>query len=289
MKKVVLSVAVLFSLAGQAQKVGNKLQFQKGQKLEVLTTIKSASEMMGQSIDINMASTRVLDVADVAGGNATIENKIKRLQVAFDGMGQNKTYDSDKEEDRNGEMGKSFEKGLKNKYTMTVDPYGKITAVKADDENPNTKKDSSGGQDMMSGMMDGMMEGFELPKVGDAIEFAILPAKEVGKGDTWTDSTSANKEESRKATYTVSDINSNEIVLDYTEDVNLKTTKENMGMEVAIDKHDKNTGKITLDRKTGLLKQKTVNTQTSGTASVMGQEIPLDSKTTKTIVVTASK
>jgi len=62
-----------------------------------------------------------------------------------------------------------------------------------------------------------------------------------------------------------------------------------MGMEVAIDKQDKNTGKITIDRKSGLLKQKTVTTETTGTASVMGQEIPLDTKSTKTIVVTASK
>lgn len=289
MKKVVLSAVVLFSLVGNAQKVSNKLQFQKGQKLEVLTTVKSASQMMGQSMDINIESARVLDVADVAGGNATIENKIKRLKVNFEGMGQSQAYDSEKESDRTSEMGKNFEKGLKNKYKMTVDPYGKITAVKADDDNPNKKTDTTGGQDMMSGMMDGMMEGFDLPQVGEATEFAILPAKEVSKGDTWTDTTSADKDARRKASYKVADITANEIMLDYTEDVATKTTKENMGMEVAIDKKDKNTGKITLDRKTGLLKQKTVTTETSGTASVMGQEIPLDSKTTKTVVVTAGK
>jgi hypothetical protein len=290
MKKAVLSAVILFSLAAHAQKASNKLQFQKGQKLEMQTTVKSASQMMGQSIDINILSTRLLNVADVSGGNATIENKVKRLQVNFNGMGQSQSYDSDKETDRNSDMGKNFEKGLKNTYTITVDPSGKITAVKAADDNPNKKADSTaGGQDMMSGMMDGMMEGFDLPQVGDATEFAILPSKEISKGETWTDTTSANEDTKRNATYKVTDINNNEIVLDYTEDVSTKTTKENMGMEVAIDRKDKNTGKITLDRKTGLLKQKTVTTETSGTASVMGQEIPLDSKTTKTIVVTGSK
>lgn len=288
MKKAVLSALVLFSVVANAQKVSNKLRFQKGQKLEVVTTVKSASEMMGQSIDINVTSTRMLNVADVAAGNATIENKIKRLQVNLEGMGQTKAFDSEKEEDRNGEMGKGLEKVMKNSYTMTVDTYGKITAVKADDTNPNTKTDSSGaGQDMMSGMMNGLVEGFELPKAGDATDFAILPAKEVGKGDTWTDTTSADKNTKRKASYTVSDINANEIVLDYTEETATKTTTENMGMQVDIDKRDKNTGKITLDRKTGLLKQRTVTTETSGTASVMGQEIPLDTKATKTVVVTA--
>jgi hypothetical protein len=289
MKKAVLSALILFSIAAQAQKVSNKLQFQKGQKLEMRTTIKSESQMMGQSMNMDIVSTRVLDVAEVAGGNATIENKIKRLQFTFDGMGQNKSYDSEKEEDRNSDMGKNFEKSLKNKYTMTVDPYGKITSVKADDGNPNATKDSAGGQDMMSGMMDGLLEGFDLPEVGAQSEFAILPAKEVSKGATWTDTTSSNKDIKRKANYTVSDVTGSDIVLDYTEDVATKATKENMGMQVDIDKKDKNTGKITLDRKTGLLKQKTVTTETSGTASVMGQEIPLDSKSTKTVVVTASK
>jgi hypothetical protein len=37
------------------------------------------------------------------------------------------------------------------------------------------------------------------------------------------------------------------------------------------------------------LKQRTVTTQTTGTASVMGQEIPLDAKSTKTVTVTAGR
>ena len=290
MKKVFLSTLVVVSLAAQAQKVSNKLQFQKGQKLEMQTTVKSSSQMMGQAIDINVVSNRTLDVADVAKGNATIESKVKRLQVDFDGMGQKKSYDSDKEEDRNSDMGKEFEKGLKNTFTMTLDPYGKVMAVKAMDDNPNkASADTSEGGDMMSGMMDGLMEGFDLPQTGDATEFAVLPAKEVSKGYTWTDTTSADKDTRRKATYTVSDINSHDILLDYTEQLDTKTSKENMGMQVDIDKHDKNTGKITLDRKTGLLKQKTVTTETTGSASVMGQEIPLDTKSTKTVVVTSGK
>jgi hypothetical protein len=289
MKKVVLPALIAFSLAGNAQKVSNKLQFQKGQKLEILTTIKSASEMMGQTMNVDVTSTRLLDVQDVAGGNATIENKVKRLQVNFDGMGKTESFDSDKESDRNSEMGKNLQKGMKNTYHITVDPSGKITAVKPGAENPNKGADSAGSQDMMSGMMDGIMEGFSLPAVGDASEFAILPAKELGKGESWTDTTSTTKDMKRSATYTVSDITANEIVLDYTEDVAMKTTKENMGMEINIDRKDKNTGKVTLDRKTGLLKQRTVTTQTTGTASVMGQEIPLDTKSTKTVVVTAAR
>ena len=288
MKKAVLAALVLFSFQAYAQKVNGKLQFQKGQTYEILTTVKSASEVMGQSVDVNLTSTRVLNVSDVANGSATMASKIKRLQVAFDGMGQNQSFDSEKENDRNSDMGKSFEKNLKNTYTMTVDAYGKITAVKEDSARATTDT-SAGAPDMMGGMMGGMMQGFGMPKTGDRTDFAILPAKELGKGDTWTDTASASNDVKRNAAYTVTDITGSEILVDYTEEVSEKKTGENMGMEMTIDKKDKNTGKIVLDRKTGLLKQQTVTTVTSGTVSVMGQDVPLDVKSTQTVVVTPGK
>ena len=288
MKKAVLAALVLFSFQAYAQKVNGKLQFQKGQTYEILTTVKSASEVMGQSVDVNLTSTRVLNVSDVANGSATMASKIKRLQVAFDGMGQNQSFDSEKEADRNSDMGKSFEKNLKNTYTMTVDAYGKITAVKEDSARATTA-DAAAAPDMMGGMMGGMMQGFGVPKTGERTDFAILPAKELSKGDTWTDTASASSDVKRNAAYTVTDITGSEILVDYTEEVSEKKTGENMGMEMTIDKKDKNTGKVVLDRKTGLLKQQTVTTVTSGTVSVMGQDVPLDVKSTQTVVVTPGK
>lgn len=287
MKNFFVPALLLFSLIGQAQKVSNKLAFQKGQKLEVVTTVKTNSEMMGQAMEMNIVATRSLDIEDVNNGNAVIESKVKRMQFNFDGMGKSESFDSEKESDRASDMGKTFEKALKNKFTMTVDPSGKITAVKADDDNPNQAPAADANEDMMSGMMAGLMTGFSLPKVGELTEFSILPAREVGRGESWTDTVSTNPDEKRKASFTVSDINDREIVIDYTEEITMKMTQENMGMEVTINKTDKNTGKIHLDRKTGLLKQRSVDTETTGTASVMGQEIPLDAKATKTIVVTS--
>lgn len=283
MKKVLFFMLLSGSITAQAQKVSNKLTFNKGQKLEVVTNVTSASEMMGQSMNMNMTTTKIWDVENVAGGNTTIESKIKRMQFKFEGMGQNQSFDSENEADMKGEGGKTMEKALKNKFKMTVDPTGKIVAVKADDNNPN--KETSASTDPMAGMMEGMIDGFSLPKAGDVTEFSILPAKEVGKGDSWTDTVSKVKDEKRKITYKIADITATDILVDYTEEVATKTTKENMGMEVTIDKKDTNTGKITLDRKTGLMKQKTENIKTTGTASVMGQEIPLDSKGTKTVTV----
>lgn len=288
MKSFFLLGAVVLSSTLFAQKVPNKLAFQKGQKFEVITVVDNVNsmEMMGQSMDMkmNMTTTRTLDIGEVSKDIATIESKVKRMQFSFEGMGKTESFDSEKEEDMKGEGGKMAEKGLKNKYTMKVDGSGKILEVKADDDNPN-KNDSVQQDDMMGGALQGVMEGFNLPKAGDRLELGILPSQAVSKGSTWTDTTSANKDEKRKASYTVADVTDSEVLIDFTEEVSAKTMKENMGMEINIDRKDKSSGKITLDRKTGFLKQQVVTIKSEATAEMMGQTMPVNSTTTKTITV----
>ena len=289
MKKIILLGAIVLSTAGYAQKVSNKLAFQKGQKFEITTIVDNVNsmEMMGQSMDMkmNMTTTRTLDIGDVANNVATIESKVKRMQFFFEGMGKTEKFDSEKEEDMKGEGGKMAEKALKNKYTMKVDGSGKILDVKADDDNPN-KAPAAKNDDMMGGL-EGIMDGFDLPKAGDRLQLSILPAQEINKGSTWADTTAASKDEKRKANYTVTNITDNEILIDFTEEVAAKMVKENMGMEINIDKKDNSTGKITLDRKTGFLKQQTVTTKSAATAEVMGQTMPVNSTVTKTVTVKA--
>jgi hypothetical protein len=289
MKKIILIGALAVSTACLGQKLSNKLALQKGQKYEITTVVDNVNttEMMGQSMDMkmNMTTTRTLDVEDVQKDVATVESKVKRMQFNFEGMGQSQKFDSENEEDMKGEGGKMAEKGLKNKYSMKVDAQGKILEVTADDDNPN--KAGNAESTGMGGPMDGMMEGFDLPKVGARLDLSILPAQEVSKGSTWTDTTSASKDEKRKASFTVADVTDSEVLIDFTEEVNAKTVRENMGMEVNIDRKDQSTGKITLDRKTGLLKKQVVTTKTEATAEVMGQKMPVNATTTKTVTVKA--
>src|SRR5687768_14900698 len=141
MKKIVLAAALLAGLGGYAQKVSNKLAFQKGQKLEITreSRLVSTQEFMGQSMEttINSTTTEVLDVEEADKSGARLEHKIKRMQFTADAMGQTQSFDSEKEGDRNGDLGKIMEKSLKNKYTITLDPTGRIMRVKKDDDNPN--------------------------------------------------------------------------------------------------------------------------------------------------------
>lgn len=288
MKRLFLLTALVIGIGGSAQKVSNKISFPKGAKLEVVTQANSTvtQEAMGQTFDmkINATITRLLDVEDATAGSATLEHKVKRIQMDMDiPMMGARTFDSEKEEDLKSEGGKVFEKALKNKYKMTVDATGKVTAVKADDNNPqnNEKTESS---DMMAGLAQQFGMGMATPKIGDATEFRILPDREVGKGETWSDST-GSQQEKVKTTYTVSDVSDNEVMIDYKAEGNGKITTENMGMEVTVTKTDKATGKITLDRKTGLMKSRTETVETTGVTEVAGQSMPMTSKTTKTTTV----
>jgi hypothetical protein len=288
MKKLILPAALLLSLTGFAQSTPTKLNFPKGQKLELVTEMKKATniEVMGQSMETNITSTMTehFDIENADASGATIEHKVKRLVLnSTGGMGGDMSFDSEKESDMKGDMGKMLEKGLKNKYTMNVDAMGKVTAVKLDDDNPNAKKDEQA--EAMAAMMSQQMGvNFGVPEVGSTIIMKVLPNREVKAAETWVDTSSKN---GRKSTinYKVNSITATDVVLDYTQTVETNTTQQIMGQEATIKSSEKAAGQITVDKATGLLKQKTATVETSGTISAQGMDIPVTDKTTLTITV----
>ena len=286
MKQLFLVAAISFATTGFAQKVNNKLTFQKGQKLEMTSKVNTliSMEMMGQAMEskLDATVTRLFDVEDATNNSATIEHKVKRIQMNFEAPMQGaQTFDSDNEKDMKGDGGKAMEKALKNKYSMTVDANGKITAVKADDDNPN-KAPQKEDADMMSNALAQFAAGFDLPETGDTSEFMILPAKELLKGESWTDSS-----KNVKTVYTLADVTDADIIVNYTEEASVSRTQEAMGQEITMTSKDKTTGKITLDKKTGLLKEKTATTSSQGNMEMAGQTMPMNTKTTKTVTVKA--
>lgn len=284
MKQLFLLVSIAFATTGFAQKVNNKLTFQKGQKLEMTSKINTvvSMEMMGQAMDtkIDATVTRLFDVEDITKSGTTIEHKVKRIQMNLEAPMQGvQKFDSDNEKDMKGDGGKAMEKALKNKYSMTVDASGKITAVKADDDNPN-KAPKKEDADMMSNALAQFAAGFDLPKTGDTSEFMILPAKELAKGETWTDSS-----KNIKTVYTLGEVTDADIIIVYTEEASISRTQEAMGQEITMTSKDKTMGKIILDKKSGLLKEKTATTNSEGNMEMAGQTMPMTTKTTKTVTV----
>lgn len=287
MKKIFFLAFVAIGINVSAQKGASPINFPKGKKLEMVAQTKAviSQEMMGQSMDINVNSTitRAFDIEDVKNGTAKIEHKVKRLQFSFDAMGQQQSFDSDKEEDVKGEMGKAFEKSLKNKYSMEVDANGNIVAVKPDDDNAN-KTEEKDNADMMGNMMSQFAEGLEVPKVGDVISLKLNTKGNLAKGQSWSDSLTGGVE-TGTIKYTVADVTNADVLIDYLSEAVTKKSQDVGGMAMDVDLKNKTTGQITLDKKTGLLKKRTIESQGSGTMEVAGQSIPMSSKVSGTITV----
>lgn len=287
MKKLLLVLSVTLSLTAVAQN-GNKLRFQKGQKLEIVTETKknSTMELMGQSMEniVSSTITESFDIEDVNESGATIEYKVKRLLIDANAMGRAETFDSEKEGDRKGEMGKLLEKGLKNKFTMKVDNSGKIISIKADDDNPNAGKTSAEDEAMaaMISMQLGIPMG--MPKEGDNSIFKILPDKPVAQGDTWTVALDSNGQK-KSTVYKVASISDDGIVLDYTEEITINTKQQMMGTEANVTGTEKSTGQITLDKSSGLLKSKTITKEAKANIEAQGMSLPTTEKTSVTVTV----
>jgi len=279
MKQIMIVAALAFAAAGNAQKVNNQLHFEKGQKLEMDVTVNSTmTSAMGEA-KVNAFITRSFDVEEVKNGTASIEHKVKHIKVDLESAMGSQKFDSENEADMKSDAGKKVEKSLKNKYTMTVDGTGKVTAVKKDDDNPNEAKGDA-GPDMMTNLLAQVIDGIKLPEPGDKTEFSILPEREVSKGDTWTDTTGG-----KTAVYTVVDITDNDIILSFNETQNVHATQEANGMEIAINSVDKTTGRIRIDRKSGLMKEKSANTDSDGTMEAMGQSLPITKKIERSWIV----
>jgi hypothetical protein len=286
MKHLFLLALLAFGQQGTAQKTTDKLNFEKGKKLEMIAETKAVitQDVMGQSMDMNVASmlVRSFDIEDVKNGTATIEHKVKRLTFDFDVMGQSQSFDSEKEEDLKSEMGKSLEKTIKNKYSMVVDPAGTIVSVKADDDNKNDS--AANTNDVMGNMMSQFAEGLEIPKTGETIPLKVPTSGALKKGQSWTDSLQGEEQGSVK--YTVVDVTSADVLIDYiSEGVTKRSQDLGTGMTMEIDLTNKTTGKITLDKKTGLLKKRTIESEGIGNMEIAGQSIPMKSKVTGTITV----
>jgi hypothetical protein len=284
MKRIFFVLMVCLSVQAYGQKA-NDVKFERGKKLEMIAESKAvvSQEMMGQTMDVNVNSklVRSFDIEDVNNGVAKIEHKVKRLQFDFDMMGQKQSFDSENEADLKSEMGKSLEKSIKNKYSMMVDAGGKIVSVSLDDDNPNKEV---AGTDMMSNMLSQFAEGLELPKSGDLFSLKLSTNGQFAKGKSWSDSLSGP--EAGNIKYTVADVTGSEVLIDYTsEGVTKRSQEVGGGMTMNLDLKNKTTGRITVDKKSGLLKKRTLESEGSGMMEIAGQSIPMKSKVSGTITV----
>jgi hypothetical protein len=268
-----------------AQKVAGKLKFDQGQTFEVTLQSKTtiAQQAMGQAIDFNVdaTGTHSYKITNATEDNSTLHHQVQHITFAFDGMGQKKSFDSKVEKDINGPFGKPVKDMLEKPYDIIIDPNGKVLMAIPE------KIVLAEGDSRMAIITNMLKDVFDLvqpPQKGKASFFRVLPENEVGKAEPWTESYQ-NENGKFNTAYSISDINDSTIVVDVVANSSTVTKAEMMGAETVTRMNNKSTGKIIVDKATGIIREKTITTESNGNTEASFGTLPVTSKTTMTITV----
>jgi hypothetical protein len=279
---VSLCLGSLFSIA---QKVASQLQFEQGKTLAINITVQNTvtQQAMGQAIDFSTSGTVLhsYTVTNSTGDNATLHHTINSLQFQFDGMGQKRSFDSGIEKDMKGQFGGLAKEMLEKSYDIIVDKSGKTLLAKPEKITLTIADDR---MVIITDMLKELTEVIYPPKKGENSFFKILPEQEVGVGENWTENTIWETGKST-TTYTLSAITDSTIAVDFKTTANSATTSQMMGMEATRNMNSAATGKIILDKTTGIIKEKTSTVESNGTTEAMGTTMPLNAKSVIVIKV----
>ena len=286
MKKiVVLSVSTLIVSGVLAQQAASPLVFEQGKQYEITIQVKNtvSQQAMGQAIDFTVDATgkHVYKVTNTTADNSTLNHMVKQVAFSFDGMGQKRSFDSNNEKDLNGPFGKPIQELLEKKFDMVISPTGTVLLVMPE-------KITLGNSDprlaIISNMMKDVFDLVQPPAKGAASFFKVLPDTVTGTGQTWTRS-SSNESGRYDAAYRLADMNDSTIVVDFATSSTTVTKAEIMGNPTTTNMTNKSTGKIILDRLTGIMKEKTETTDSQGSTESSFGNLPVSSKTTTIITV----
>ena len=149
-----------------------------------------------------------------------------------------------------------------------------------------TSAESDSRMAIINSMMKDVVDVVNPPQKGKGSFFRVIPEKDggVAVGDAWTESGETLTEKFENA-YAISAITDSTIVVDFASTSTTVTKAEMMGSETTTTMNNKSTGKIILDRATGIMKEKTINTESNGNTEASFGTLPVTSKTTTIITV----
>ena len=259
-----------------------KLLLSKGQKMQIDNTVKSVTsmDMMGQSMEMTSDAAMVnqVEVKDKANEAYTVTNTLTKLVTSGSAMGQDYSFDSEKKEDLESEMGKVLKNQINVTKEMEFTTTGKLGNIKKVAE---TETEAKGNP--MVDMMKSMSGGGNDESGGTSDIFMVLP---VGKkvGDTWSDSTISDGIKIYR-NYLLKNIKANAATLTLTGTQSTNKKMEQQGMEVIVALESKLNGELIIDTTTGVVISKSFVMDGTGSADAMGQAIPITTKITSTTLV----
>ena len=273
-------------MTGLGQKIQGKLRFTPGKYLAVQMQLKATvtQQAMGNAISFDADGEALYgySVLETTANQTTLQHEGKKIAFAFDGMGQKRSFNSERKADLDGQFGDPVKKILSKKFDLVVDEYGNVITTKPETIEPvKTDEHLSIVLNMISDISDMVYP----PQKGTASFFKVLPDNEIAVGDIWSDSIQTGTG-NLKTIYTLAGVTDSTILVDFkTSGLTIaKTTM--MGRETTTTLNNTGTGNIVIDRATGIIKQKKIVTESGGTMEAMGGSTPVTSKTTLTIFVT---
>jgi len=283
MKKLIFPAALLFAVNIFAQSYKPLVKLASGKKYVVAINTKGSmsQEVMGQTMDIPMDVTinSLLEVKAAADAGYQLSTLNNRLQLSMSMMGQDISYNSDKKEDRSGQLGAALEDMLDKPTTFSINNYGKIDAgsiVKP----AGVSKEAAGNNPIL-----GMMNMGDADIISPAVDL-FTTDNEIKVGDSFTDSsTSANGKDKKSMTYTLAEIKDGAAKFTVNGTSMLTKDMEMQGMQTTSISNSKITGEMWVNTVTGLLAKKVLTTAITGSVEVAGMSIPVSGSNTTTITV----
>ena len=262
------------------QKVSGILKFEQGKTLSIHMEIKTsvAQQAMGNAIEFTADGSAIhsYKVINATTDNTTLHHAANKIAFTFEGMGQKRSFDSGNETDMTGQFGEPVKNILSKKFDLIVDANGKVLTIRPE------KIDTIKADERLAIVLNMLKDITDIvypPQKGEASFFKVLPINETAKGESWTDSLQ-NETGKFKTISTLSAITDSTIVVDFTGNATTISKAMMMGRETTTNMNSTSTGKIILDKTTGIVKEKIINTESNGNTEAMGGTVPVTGKTT---------
>jgi hypothetical protein len=254
-----------------------KIVLSKDQKFKVETTTKvnTTAEVMGQSMETTAdnKTTTLMEVTDIDKDEIKFKSTITQMVVNTSAMGQEMSFDSDKN-DNSGPMADLLSPKMNKQRKIVIDPKGNVIKREGDetDEEQLAMMGLQGGNDAVIELYVAELIGREL-KAGDVVPALVTITKE-----------KLNIRDS--GSYTVTSVENGVASLSYSGTQVMTTTLEQMGMEMQMNSNNTVKTELQMDINTGLVLLRATVLDMNGTVDAGGMQIPITGKTITTAKIT---
>lgn len=267
----IFATTLIFAQPGTNKLATEKIIIAPGQKIIVTSNVSVEADLsMGMQISSTSTSENLLEAKSSTDKTYTLSNTLTKVKVNMNMMGQPANYDSEKKEDNNSDIAKTFEDKLNKPVDVTID---NVTGMALKDDK-KIKEKTADDEDSMNGILNMFAESTDDAVVSGAFEL-VPQGKKVG--DSWIDSTVA-KDTRTVRTYTLKSVTGNEALIQLDLVSAAANKLEVQGTEMEFKSNTKTTGEIIIDITTGQVKKKDTKSDITGSFQLMGQDVPITAK-----------